>query len=131
MTPEQLLAHLLAAGAVYSSYRGIPPEVLVHAELLPAGLFYVALPAENQSHCHFVPADRAMVTDDRYLVLFGRGGDSEPIGQVAGVQDVPEVGTDEAVQDLATWRAEVGAFPAWEAFVQDQRDALADITPRI
>lgn len=119
----------MKAGAVYTSYRGTPLLVLAHAELVDGGLFVVALPAENQSHCHFVAADRVMAIDDRYVVLSGTGGDSEPIGQVAAAIDTPEVDTDEVVAEVAAWQHEVGSLPAWGAFVAEMRADLA--VPRI
>lgn len=124
MTAAQLLEHLLKSGAVYTSYSGTPLLVLVHAELVDTGLFLVALPAENQSHCHFVAADRAMAIDDRYVVLYGTSGDSEPIGQVAAATDTPEVNTDDVVADVAAWQHEVGSLPRWREFVAEQRAEL-------
>ncbi len=113
MTPEELLADLMKRGAVLAT--GHRFQILVHAELVPAGLFYVALPAENQSHAHVEPGP--VRAAEPYLVVGA--------STVASILDTPELNSDDALEELATFRANLDA-EAWSNFLADIAAGFAD-----
>lgn len=125
MSPADTLAALVDQGAAVHTRKG-GLMAIVHAELMPGRLFFIAWPAENQQHAHGVDFDAARVTGDgQYLELWQ--GD-ERVAHVAGAVNWPEIETDQFNAGMAAFRAEKAREPyksAWQDFVAGQRACFA------
>lgn len=115
MTAEQLLARLLSQGAaVWIPDIGF--AVLAHAELVPLGLFFVALPAHDQSDAHTIEGAPEILPGDMLRVV----RDGATVATVATLADTPELNTDDAIEELAEWKVN-RSESAWRHFVEVSR----------
>lgn len=123
MNPRNVLSAMMHAGAVLS-IRGLH-FALVHAEFVGrTRLFFIGLPALDQSSAHTIEFVTAKTFHDRDVALCDAAG--EFIAYLAPAIETPEVEGEEVIADLVAFRASLkdpmNAEP-WERFVAREKRA--------